>query len=535
MTQTLQVEGIDERTILAVSKAEADCTEEDRKLRGMEKIRFKASFAYALKYFRVIEPPTKDNPGGIIKFEFWPHIKEAIQLLLDKELIVWLKSRQVGASWLVAAYVLWFVMTHLGGTVGLFSRGEGEAFELLAKCRRIYGQLPDFLKLKLQPDSGGEMGFPVMMSSIKAFAATESAGVSYTFSIIVCDEWTQHPFAEANYFASKPARDAGGQFIGIFTVDQDNLDTFAVAIFKDAAEGKNDFTPLFTPYHCRPGRDQVWYDETKRNVPTRELGTLTPELYMQRNYPASIEEALSPSQTIAAFNIKTLDEMMGDVRAPIRVERDGIDSNIVHIYKDFHIGDYFIVGTDTSHGLGKDFSVTVVMNTRTGEIVADILNNRIPPEELALHSVRMLDIFKNPLWFIESNDLGGATILTAQNLGYKNLGYEDEKETKVGFKTSGSLAAGGKVIGSRVALWSELIPAINNRQITIYNPDGLKQFYDVIRNSAKNGRIEAMTGRHDDYPMAVGIAWLKKGQVSTNRGSLAPIQSLHFSGTRRIK
>jgi hypothetical protein len=527
---------LDPQIILAVGKREEECAAEDRKLRALEHYKCKKSFVYFLgNYCKIIEPPTQDNPGGIIRFELWPHIIEAIKALLTQKLIDWLKSRQVGASWLIAAYVLWFALFHLGATIGLFSRGETEAFELLAKCKRIYSQLPDFLKLKIQPDSSGELGFPAMMSSIKAFAATEAAGVSFTFSIIVCDEWLQHPYAEQNYFASKPARDAGGQFIGIFTSDPEKLDGLAIAIFKDAVEGKSGYTPLFTPYFARPGRDSKWYDETKKSIPLRDLGTLTPELYMLKNYPASIEEALSPAQTIAAFDLKVVTEMMADVRQPIKVTRDGIDSNIIHIYKDFSIGQYFIAATDTSHGVGRDFSVTTIMNIKTGEVIADIVDNTLPPEELALHSTRMLDIFQNPLWFIESNDYGGVTILTAQNLNYRNLGYEDDKNKKVGFNTQGSLETGGKVVGTRVALWGSLIPAINNRQIQIYNVEGLKQFSDIIRNAQKQGRIEAMHGRHDDYPMAVGICWLKKDEVSGIGGSLAPIETLHFKNRTKLR
>jgi hypothetical protein len=43
--------------------------------------------------------------------------------------------------------------------------------------------------------------------------------------------------------------------------------------------------------------------------------------------------------------------------------------------------------------------------------------------------------------------------------------------------------------------------------ITIPSKNGLSQFSTVIRNPDKDGRIEAMVGTHDDYPMAVGLAW----------------------------
>lgn len=523
MSSTATLEAIKptgEETV-AVWKREEDCTVKDRQVRLLQWAKCKLGFLFFLCFCRIIEPPTLDNPGGVIAFQQWPHILKAINALLTKKLIVWLKSRQIGASWLIAAYCLWFAMTHQGAMVLLFSKGETEAVELLAKCRRIYKNLPDFMHLKVNPDSATEMGFPTMMSTIRAFAATETAGISFTSSIIVCDEWEEHPYAQENYMASKPTRDAGGQFIGVFTVNKLKPDTLSKSIFIDAHEGKNDFAWLFDPWDVRPGRDDKWYEETKRNIPSRELGVLTPDLYMEQSYPASIEEALRSTQTVSAFNLKTLDEMMGDVKSPITVIRDGIDTNIVHIFKDFHIGEYFIAGTDTSHGVGKDFSVTVVMNVRTGDVVADIMNKNIPAEELALHSVRLLDIFKNPLWFIEANDWGGVTISAAESLNYRNFGYQDDKDRKIGFLTTEK---------NRPLLWGELIPGINNRQITIYNANGLKQFYDVIRNAEKGGRIEAMVGRHDDYPMAVGICWLKKGEVQTSDFSkLKPIETLTFA------
>ena len=55
----------------------------------------KRYFADFLEYVQVLEPP----PGrGIIAFERWPHLMEVCGLLSDEKLIVWLKSRQTGAS-----------------------------------------------------------------------------------------------------------------------------------------------------------------------------------------------------------------------------------------------------------------------------------------------------------------------------------------------------------------------------------------------------------------------------------------------------
>lgn len=518
-------EALEQEITLACLKSELEIealpdSERIRSLRLLERGRCWGSFRHFLKYVKIIEPPTQVNPGGVIKFELWEHIKKFIVTLQTNQLISLLKSRQVGASWTIAAWVLWNVLSKVGSTWMLFSRGENEAIELLGKCRRIYSQLPDFLQNKLNPDSATEMGFPRMRSVIKAFAATETAGISFTASGVVDDEHSEHPYADQNYLSSKPTRDAGGQFISIFTANKLNPDNLATAIFKDALDGKNDFIPLFFDYSVRPGRDRDWYAQTKRNIPERELAKLSPELYMEQNYPASIDEALRPTQTVSAFDIKVIDEMMGETRNPIKIEREGIDPKIVHIYQDFHIGEFYIAATDCSHGIGKDFGVTTVMNVKKGAVVADIMSNILSPEELALHSVRLLKEYHNPLWFPEDNEWGRVVITTAQNLGYKNFGKIKTKTTeKIGWHTDEK---------TRFDLWGGLIPAINNHQITIYNQQGLKQFYDIIRNASQNGRIEAAGGKHDDYPMAVGICWCKKDEVHTTAWDSTPIESLHF-------
>ena len=60
---------------------------------------------------------------------------------------------------------------------------------------------------------------------------------------------------------------------------------------------------------------------------------------------------------------------------------------------------------------------------------------------------------------------------------------------------------------SRVALYGDLIQAIHKHHITIPARDGVAEFMTVIRNPQKNGRVEALVGTHDDYPIAVGGCW----------------------------
>ena len=137
----------------------------------------KRDFDEFLNYVKILEPP----PGrGIIAFERWPHLVEVCQTLEETKLLVWLKSRQTGASWLLAAYALWRVLYSEGAMVLLLSQGEEEAKRLLSKSRLILEQLPDELKVPIGVDSRQELEFPTMHSSMLALPSTEKAGRSST-------------------------------------------------------------------------------------------------------------------------------------------------------------------------------------------------------------------------------------------------------------------------------------------------------------------------------------------------------------------
>ena len=180
----------------------------------------KRHFSDFLEYVQVLEPP----PGrGVIPFERWPHLVEVCDFLNEEKLIVWLKSRQTGASWLLGAYALWTAMYKEGALVLLLSQGEEESKVLLSKSRFIYERLPEGLKTTLGTDSRQELTFPTMESGIRALPSTDKAGRSATASLVILDEADFHEHLEANYAAVKPTiDDGGGQLIMVSTSNAQN-------------------------------------------------------------------------------------------------------------------------------------------------------------------------------------------------------------------------------------------------------------------------------------------------------------------------
>ena len=456
----------------------------------------KRSFWHFLDFVKILEP----QPGrGTISFERWPHLEEVCDILDNKKLLVWLKSRQTGASWMLAAYGLWMSMYKQGSVVLLLSQGEDEAKKLLAKCRFIYENLDADMQAPLGTDSRQELYFPETGSSISALPSTEKAGRSSTASLVIMDEADFHEHLDSNYAAVKPTiDDVGGQLVLVSTSNAMRMNTLFKSTYKESPN--NGFTRVFYGWNVRPDRDNAWYESRRAEYADKSL--------FEKEYPANDEEALAPPRTIAAFDHDTLKLMQEDVRKPVIVLPVGAVT--ANIYQDFHPGKMYTAASDTSRGTGQDDAITVILDTKTGYVVADIQNNLIPPDQLAVASMALLSRYHNPVWAIEDNDAGILTIATAQAARYPSLYYRESE--KPGWHTDER---------NRWLLWGELIEAVNARLVTVPSDDGLAQFYSVIRNPEKDGRIEGARGAHDDYPMAVGIAWqMRRYARPVGRGPL---------------
>lgn len=186
-----------------------------------------------LRFVNILEPP----PGrGKIQFELWPHLKEAIRVLENDQLVIWLKSRQTGASWLVAAHFLHSAMFSPGAHLLEFSQGEEECKELLWKSKYIYQWLPSELKQPVKSlDNQQEIVFPQIDSWIRALPSTQKAGRSYTATRAVFDEADFHPHLEENYNAVKPTLDdTGGQLILVSTSNPTNADSLFKRLYRGA-------------------------------------------------------------------------------------------------------------------------------------------------------------------------------------------------------------------------------------------------------------------------------------------------------------
>ncbi len=235
----------------------------------------------------------RDSPELMIPFRLWPGQKRALEAMAQNRLVIALKARQLGLTWLSLCYGAWKMLFETGCSVIALSRTENEARELVRRMGVLLRHMPELLTEKGKDDPLGvgrsfeqkalsielegtkEAPYP---STFQAFASAPSAGRSFTANLVILDEWAFQQYAREIWTAVYPTinRPEGGQVIGLSTMERGTL-------FEEIFREDYGFYKLFLPWNTDPRRDAAWYERAKR-----ALGPL-----VTQEYPATEEEAFS--------------------------------------------------------------------------------------------------------------------------------------------------------------------------------------------------------------------------------------------------
>lgn len=193
------------------------------------------------------------NPRAI-PFDLYDYQRATLTDWLGGGDDITLKARQLGYSWMVAAYML-YCARFRGWATAYYSLGDREAIAELDRIRFIWTRLPDSMKCEARW-TAHYVEFP--RGSIRVFPSTEHAGLGFTHQLVVFDEFAAHPFALANYSAVRPTLGAGGQMLILSTADPTLGPAGAFYDLWKSTQGI--FRRRFVPWMARPGRDREWYD-----------------------------------------------------------------------------------------------------------------------------------------------------------------------------------------------------------------------------------------------------------------------------------
>lgn len=224
------------------------------------------SFVQFLAHVRIESDPEEGGTGGPIPFNVYDYQRERAEAWAGGASEIILKPRQIGFSWLLAAYAYWMAGYRQSSHVALFSAGETEVKKLMAKVDWIHRFLPD------QYRAAGKVGIESASfdgaSTITGYPATKKAGIGTTLRLAAFDEAAFHAYLKDNQGAVVPALGDFGQLLILSTADPalgagGHFHDFYFA----SKEGKTNCNALFLPADCRPGRDEAWFANERTKYP----------------------------------------------------------------------------------------------------------------------------------------------------------------------------------------------------------------------------------------------------------------------------
>ena len=311
-----------------------------------------------------------------VPFRLWPAQIATLQSIAAHRLVIILKARQLGLTWLVLGFASWLMLFHPAATVLLFSRRDDEAVDLLkTRLRGMYDRLPDWLKVRaFAVDNDHEWQWS-NGSRVRAFPTT--AGDSYTATLAIVDEADLVPDLDRLMRAVKPTIDGGGRMILVSRVDKSRPLSPFKRIYEGAKHHRTEWQPLFLPWSVRPDRDQAWYDVQQADIFHR-TGALD-ELYEQ--YPATDAEALLPATLDKRIAPQWLQQCYREAQ-PISLT-SGMGAPAIPglvVYALPVEGKTYVIGADPAEGNPtSDESTLVVLDKDNGEEVAALAGRFVHP------------------------------------------------------------------------------------------------------------------------------------------------------------
>jgi hypothetical protein len=464
--------------------------------------------------------------GEWVPFELWPEQVTTLNMIHENNLVLVLKARQLGLTWLLVAYSLWMLLFHVNRAVLLFSRRDDEATHLLNfRLKGMFNHLrnPHALPTpsSVTPLRGRVQSVGLSIAGITdnshtwqldngslAIAFPTSAGDSYSASMAVIDEADLVPNLDQLLLGVKPTVDGGGKLVMITRSDKSNPASTFKKMYLAAVKGSTPWKAVFLPWWIRPERTQAWYEDQKADFLGRN-GSLD-GLYEQ--YPETPEQALMAATLDKRIPPEWLKKVFFE-QEPLRFEETSVSSRAgdltfggQEIYKLPEPGRTYVIGADPAEGNPtSDDSALEVMDAETYEEVA-CLAAPMQPSIFGETIAAFAAAYNDAAVLIERNNHGHAVILKLTESTSVDVIRGDDG--KFGRVTSGP---------SKAKMYSGVIDVMrpNEESLQLHSRETYLQL-----SSIDGATLSAPPSLHDDRAVALGLAVLAVDMVSTGIGGV---------------
>jgi len=442
---------------------------------------------------------------GVIPFELWPFQEKLIHLMHNNRFVIANILRQVGKTSTVVAYFLWLSIFTDSLNMLIAANKRQTAEDILGKYILAYEHLPMWLQQGIVTWNKGSIELE-NGTKIRATSTTSGSARSGTYNIVLLDEFAHiEPNLAEDFYTSVYPVISSGKESKIFMISTPKGMNLFHKFWSDAISGENKFIPFEVHWSDVPGRDQIWYEDTIRNI-----GELRFSQEFECQFLGSSDTLISGKklQQLATNYPKYRRNEVAIYEEPIKElwneEEQKFDS-IEHKY---------VMVVDTAEGKKLDYSAFTVIDITEipYKVVATYRDNTISPILYPTIIADTARYFNNAYILIETQSVGmqvGESLL--MDLEYENLlrcssGNKKAQEIIGGYKS-------GSYIGVRSSSQVKKVGCMNFK--TLIETDKLL-FSDLdIKEElshfilSSNGTYAAEKGEHDDLVITLVLfGWL---------------------------
>jgi hypothetical protein len=473
---------------------------------------------------------TKDAAQGYIPFKF-NKAQQKIHSAVEKQLkekgrvrAIILKARQQGISTYTAGRVFWKTLYTPYTRSVVLAHDSATSDALFTMSKQFIERMPYDTAPELVKSNAKEIKFAHNDSGFRLYTAgSPEAGRGTTPTILHCSEVA---------FWQNQEKILAGLFQGVSSADGTEIILESTAngatgsfyeMWKKAEQGLNDYVPIFLPWYVTL---EYTMEAPKKFVRTKEEEALS-ELYNLNNdqfywrrmkigesgakkfaqeYPVTSEEAFQVSGA-SVFDIEKIEKLKVESATSIRsfnpkmMSWDDQREGHLEIWEAPGFKEKYIIGADVALGVGQDYSVAVVMNSKR-EVVGLYRNNRIDPAAFGKELFYLGRYFNNALLAVESNSMGVATLQKLKDMSYVNMYFQtkianisNEEGIRLGFRTTSA---------SKPAIIGNLKNWLFEEELDIKSSIIIQELKDYL--SDDKGSTGASPGCFDDSVMALAIA-----------------------------
>ena len=349
--------------------------------------------AYLLEQMSMVDEKT----GEIFRFHLtdpsngWHWQRDELDRILADQKIIWLKARQLGLTWLCAAYQMGQALLKPGTRHLVFRQKEDDAAEIIARQWQLFCSLPEHLRFGVEvitPGKGFEPSLLIELrhpdgriSTIRGMASTERSGHGPTSASVLLDEAARIEKLAGIWTAINATVGVTGKVFVVSTANgrasaETGEGNFYHLLWLEAQD--RGLVPRFCGWQKHPDRDQDWYEHSA------ETQSLDPRARGEQ-YPSNPAEAFELTDDVY-FDRDALNDYSNNyVSHPLErfswVEETGRDGgkqgrrvdgtrNWIEVYARPVPGRSYVIGADVATGHGNDWSVAYVIDLKTREIAA---------------------------------------------------------------------------------------------------------------------------------------------------------------------